>query len=113
LPIITAESFPSFRGQQLHGIRFIANSPKDMSSSTTPKALRLVIGCDEAGVDLKNIILKDLKANSGVESVEGASSDFLGETSSRVGAHTHIRLTCLLLQISAFPLRPTNERTVT
>jgi ribose 5-phosphate isomerase B len=33
--------------------------------------LRLVIGCDEAGFDLKTIIAKDLSANPLVESVTG------------------------------------------
>lgn len=39
--------------------------------STTP--FRLVVGCDEAGVDLKNLLLKDLNANENVASVHGES----------------------------------------
>lgn len=49
---------------------------------TAPEAqpLRLVIGCDDAGFDYKEILKKDLEANPGVASVVDVGVDADGHT---------------------------------
>ncbi|KAA9108135.1 ribose-5-phosphate isomerase [Microbacterium rhizomatis] len=47
---------------------------------TDPTPLRLVIGCDDAGFDYKEILKKDLEANPGVASVVDVGVDADGHT---------------------------------
>ena len=47
---------------------------------TDPQPLRLVIGCDDAGFEYKEIIKKDLEANPGVASVIDVGVDADGHT---------------------------------
>ena len=42
---------------------------------TTPTPLRIVIGCDDAGFDYKEILKKDLAANAGVASLVDVGVD--------------------------------------
>ena len=45
-----------------------------------PEPLRIVIGCDDAGFDYKEILKKDLEANPGVASVVDVGVDADGHT---------------------------------
>ena len=45
-----------------------------------PEPLRIVIGCDDAGFDYKEILKKDLEANAGVASVVDVGVDADGHT---------------------------------
>lgn len=47
---------------------------------TEPQPLRIVIGCDDAGYDYKEILKKDLEANPGVASVVDVGVDADGHT---------------------------------
>ncbi|AZS38237.1 D-erythrulose-4-phosphate isomerase 1 [Microbacterium lemovicicum] len=47
---------------------------------TDPQPLRLVIGCDDAGFEYKEIIKRDLEANPGVASVIDVGVDADGHT---------------------------------
>lgn len=47
---------------------------------TDPQPLRLVVGCDDAGFEYKEIIKKDLEANPGVASVIDVGVDADGHT---------------------------------
>ena len=46
-----------------------------------PEPLRIVIGCDDAGYDYKEILKRDLEANPGVASVVDVGVDADGHTS--------------------------------
>ncbi|WP_457100614.1 ribose-5-phosphate isomerase [Microbacterium sp. P5_E9] len=46
-----------------------------------PEPLRIVIGCDDAGFDYKEILKRDLEANPGVASVVDVGVDADGHTS--------------------------------
>jgi ribose 5-phosphate isomerase B len=47
---------------------------------TEPQPLRIVIGCDDAGYDYKEILKKDLESNPGVASVVDVGVDADGHT---------------------------------
>ncbi|QKJ20631.1 ribose-5-phosphate isomerase [Microbacterium hominis] len=48
--------------------------------TTSPAPLRIVIGCDDAGFDYKEILKKDLEQNAGVASVVDVGVDADGHT---------------------------------
>jgi hypothetical protein len=74
--------------------------------------LRLVIGCDEAGFDLKSIIAKDLSASPLVESVTGESVSCHAAPAQRGLTHntqtSGSKLRMLRLHTRALPLKLRN-----